>query len=148
MHLMLGTPGRKFLCKTVLLFWCGDYPGQGKISGFSHAANGRFPCHWCKVGNKFYLRGHGEFPTHRCGLKADNPLRRRTDLHPPGETAPPATHGPWPLREHEACSTLGREQQEYTGAAKDRPPHEGVHHAHIVHIIAYTCTLCTQDVRL
>ena len=40
-------PGRVFLLRAVLLFWCGDYPGLGEASNFTHA--GYFPCHWCKI---------------------------------------------------------------------------------------------------
>jgi hypothetical protein len=30
-----------------LLFWIGDYPGQGEISGFKYS--GYRCCHWCKT---------------------------------------------------------------------------------------------------
>ena len=40
---------RWFRLRTCLLYWCGDYPGQGEASGFSHAAAGKKACHWCEV---------------------------------------------------------------------------------------------------
>jgi hypothetical protein len=33
----------------MLLYWCGDYPGQGEASGFSHAPGGKKACHWCEI---------------------------------------------------------------------------------------------------
>ena len=38
-------PDRNFLLRVVLLFWCGDYPGLGEVTNFSHA--GYNQCHWC-----------------------------------------------------------------------------------------------------
>jgi hypothetical protein len=40
---------RWFNLRTLLLYWCGDYPGQGEASGFSHAAGGKCACHWCEI---------------------------------------------------------------------------------------------------
>jgi hypothetical protein len=42
-------PERTFRLRAALLYWCGDYPGQGEASGFSHAAAGRRACHWCEI---------------------------------------------------------------------------------------------------
>jgi hypothetical protein len=42
-------PKRWFRLRVALLYWCGDYPGQGEASGFSHAAGGKKACHWCEV---------------------------------------------------------------------------------------------------
>ena len=39
-------PGREFLLRVVLLFWCGDYPGLGEVTRFKHC--GYDACHWCK----------------------------------------------------------------------------------------------------
>lgn len=39
-------PARIFNLRAALLFWCGDYPGLGEITNFSHA--GYHACHWCK----------------------------------------------------------------------------------------------------
>lgn len=39
----VGTPGRRFRCKCVLLYWTGDYPAQATISG-THSKC----CHWCR----------------------------------------------------------------------------------------------------
>jgi len=41
-------PARWFLLCVLLLYWCGDYPGQGEASGFNHSAMGLHACHWCK----------------------------------------------------------------------------------------------------
>jgi hypothetical protein len=38
-----------FRLRAMLLYWCGDYPGQGEASGFSHAPGGKKSCHWCEV---------------------------------------------------------------------------------------------------
>jgi hypothetical protein len=42
-------PKRWFRLRAKLLYWCGDYPGQGEASGFSHAPGGKKACHWCEV---------------------------------------------------------------------------------------------------
>ena len=42
-------PARRFRLRAVLLYCCGDYPGQGEASGFSHAPGGKKSCHWCEV---------------------------------------------------------------------------------------------------
>lgn len=39
------SPYRVFTCRLVLLFWCGDYPGQALVSCFTH--KGKRCCHWC-----------------------------------------------------------------------------------------------------
>lgn len=41
-------PDRLFFLRCILLYWCGDYPGQGEASGFSHAASSSKACHWCE----------------------------------------------------------------------------------------------------
>lgn len=38
---------RFFNLRSMLLYWCGDYPGQGEASGFSHSAMSPHACHWC-----------------------------------------------------------------------------------------------------
>ena len=43
----IGDPDRIFKMRAILLFWCGDYPGLGEATSFSHA--GENACHWCKV---------------------------------------------------------------------------------------------------
>ena len=42
-------PDWGFRLRAMLLYWCGDYPGQGEASGFSHAAGGGKSCHWCEA---------------------------------------------------------------------------------------------------
>jgi hypothetical protein len=42
-------PDFRFRLRAMLLYWCGDYPGQGEASGFSHAPGGKKSCHWCEV---------------------------------------------------------------------------------------------------
>ena len=44
-----GSSERLFHLRCCLLYWCGDYPGQGEASGFSHAAAGKHACHWCEA---------------------------------------------------------------------------------------------------
>lgn len=40
-------PDRLFFLRCILLYWCGDYPGQGEASGFSHSSHSSKACHWC-----------------------------------------------------------------------------------------------------
>jgi hypothetical protein len=42
-------PARTALIRCVLLFWCGDYPGLGEATNFSHHGASAHACHWCKV---------------------------------------------------------------------------------------------------
>ena len=44
----IGDPARDAFIRCILLFWCGDYPGLGEATNFSHAAMGFYACHWCK----------------------------------------------------------------------------------------------------
>jgi hypothetical protein len=44
-----GDPARQALIRCILLFWCGDYPGLGEASNFSHSAASAHACHWCNV---------------------------------------------------------------------------------------------------
>jgi hypothetical protein len=48
----LNDATRCFLLRAMLLYWCGDYPGQGEASGFGHAAMGKKACHWCEIVGK------------------------------------------------------------------------------------------------
>ena len=51
-------PERFFLLRVILLYWCGDYPGQGEASGFSHNPMNKKACHWCDIVGK-YSKGIG-----------------------------------------------------------------------------------------
>ena len=44
-----GDPAREALIRCILLFWCGDYPGLGEVTNFSHSAMSPHACHWCNV---------------------------------------------------------------------------------------------------
>ena len=44
---------RFFNLRAMLLYWCGDYPGQGEASGFSHSPMSPHACHWCHAVGKF-----------------------------------------------------------------------------------------------
>ena len=44
---------RFFRLRVLLLYWCGDYPGQGESSGFSHSAMSSHACHWCNDVGKY-----------------------------------------------------------------------------------------------
>ena len=44
-----GDPAREALIRCILLFWCGDYPGLGEATNFSHSAMSAHACHWCRV---------------------------------------------------------------------------------------------------
>jgi hypothetical protein len=56
-----GDPERYFRLKVILLLWVGDYPGQAKMSGFSHASTGLRQCHWCKHRTPIYLPSRALF---------------------------------------------------------------------------------------
>ena len=42
-------PNRKFLLRVILLYWCGDYPALGEVSGFKHGTPCHGMCHWCEI---------------------------------------------------------------------------------------------------
>lgn len=42
---------RTFILRTILLFWCGDYPGLGEATNFKHS--GYYACHWCKIKGEY-----------------------------------------------------------------------------------------------
>jgi hypothetical protein len=62
-----------FRCRALLLLWCGDYQGQGKIANMKHS--GTYACHWCL--HKF-IKGLGT--TGSCF--ADNNRRYAPANHP------------------------------------------------------------------
>ena len=45
----IGDPARDAFIRCILLFWCGDYPGLGESTNFSHSAMSAHACHWCNV---------------------------------------------------------------------------------------------------
>jgi hypothetical protein len=48
-------PAREALIRCILLFWCGDYPGLGEASNFSHSAMSSHACHWCNVKSDYSM---------------------------------------------------------------------------------------------
>ena len=110
----LGDPSRYFMCKCVLLYWKGDYPGQGMISGFSHACMSAMQCHWCKQKSPWYLRGRALL--HHCcqHLPEGHHMRDRPSHGLLGRTKTPFNEYPPPeARTHDESVVHMLESQAY-----------------------------------
>jgi hypothetical protein len=89
---LASDPARRFRLRAALLYWCGDYPGQGEASGFSHAAGGKKACHWCEViGEKSMAIDRQKYADYYrftqlqlCVLHSRNPRIFYTSIHIPG----------------------------------------------------------------
>jgi hypothetical protein len=106
----LGAPRRTFYVKTVLLFWIGDYPGQGYASGLSHA--GYRTCHWCY--QKFSGTG-GYWDGARRYLGCDHPWRTDASFGAP-EVRDCPTH-----RTHAQTVREARANEAWTGPKNKQP---------------------------
>ena len=64
--LPVSDPRRKFRLKSILMYVIGDYPAQGKMSGFTH--QGHAACHWCEhrfetvVGSQYAIHNRRHLP--------------------------------------------------------------------------------------
>lgn len=96
-----GSPGRKFRCKVMMLFWTGDYPAQALVSG-THSKT----CHWCRMKSV-----HAPEINRRCWcdyrryLPSDHPMRKHADYGKVETRSPPT------LRTHkkfvkDACANM------------------------------------------
>ena len=103
-------PRRSFLLRAILLYWVGDYPGQGEVSGFKHGTPKHGMCHWCEiVGVSDKETGSRKYARFVRWLQQGDPLRGGDTEGPPR----PRTH----LR---ACAQA-KENEEWTGLVKDTP---------------------------
>lgn len=67
-------PRAFFRMHCVLLFWCGDYKGQGKASGMTH--QGCKFCHWCEIERHHDpVLNRMHMPSARSFLPHDHPMR-------------------------------------------------------------------------
>jgi hypothetical protein len=69
----VSDPDRVFWLMVILLFWVGDYPGQGKCAAMKHA--GAYGCHWCKGYFYPHSTGHNVCIHNRRNLRANHPYR-------------------------------------------------------------------------
>ena len=93
-----GMPGHSFNLKTILLFFMGDYPGQGKVANMKHS--GKKACHWCHHPFESHSKGHNVALGTRQHLDEDDPFRH-DDSFPRPELRPAP-----PMRDHcEMCDT-------------------------------------------
>jgi hypothetical protein len=83
-------PAHNFMLKVILLFFMGDYPGQGKVANMLHS--GFKACHWCHHYFETHSRGHNVARGTRQHLPTDDAYRRDDSFHGPPEIRdPPAT---------------------------------------------------------
>jgi hypothetical protein len=52
----VSDPAHWFWLKVILLFFMGDYPGQGKVANMMHT--GVQACHWCHHDFEYHSQGH------------------------------------------------------------------------------------------
>ena len=92
------TLGRAFKCKTLLLFWCGDYPAQAKVSGTHDKC-----CHWCKYKSEKGIHINRRlWKSFRRYLPEGHHLREASGFHGPAcREAPPEP------RTHQEFASLG-----------------------------------------
>ena len=107
-----GMPGHHFDLKTILLFFMGDYPGQGKVANMKHS--GAMACHWCEHPFQFHSRGHNVALGTRRHLAPDNPFRRDDSFAEPELRPPP------PMRDHCQMCTTAENMANLSGAELEK----------------------------
>jgi hypothetical protein len=83
------SPNHVFMLKVILLFFMGDYPGQGKAANMLHS--GKQACHWCKHNFESHSPGHNVALGTRQHLPPDSPLRTDPSFGPEERRPPPET---------------------------------------------------------
>ena len=99
-----GRAGHTFLCRSIMLFWTGDYPGQALVSG-THSKT----CHWCckksSAAPEVSRRVWNDF---RQCLPSNHIMRRTSALLGPAESRPPP-----PPREHSVFVQSAKENERH-----------------------------------
>jgi hypothetical protein len=80
------SPRHLFNLKVILLFFMGDYPGQGKVANMIH--NGKRACHWCYHIFEAHSPGHNVALDTRRHLPPHHPMRT-DDVFGPHELRDP-----------------------------------------------------------
>ena len=102
-----------FYLKVILLFVVADYPGLGKLSGFSH--QGRYACHWCKHPFLYLFKGHNCAVHNRRQLPSDHPFRTNVSFGQHEQRDPP------PIRTHARSVRESNMCEEYSGPKSKHP---------------------------
>ena len=106
----MGYQGRLFRCRSILLYWTGDYPAQAAVSG-THSKT----CHWCKLKSKaapeISRRVWGDYRTY---LPAGHPLRQASAQFGPVENRPPME-----ARTHEEYIRDGKANERHSVLLQD-----------------------------
>jgi hypothetical protein len=118
-------PSRHFRCKSVLLYWTGDYPAQSKVSCHHEKV-----CHWCE-----YKSGAApeinrrKWVDYRRWLPEGHRYRTDRSFGDPEPRPPP------PPRTHDGYLRDGNANVAYTGFKKYAPYKKtGVKEVHFDHI--------------
>ena len=105
-----GDAQRRFLLRVCLLFWCGDYPGLGEVSGFIHGIPTNGMCHWCKIVGEHNVETHSRmYAKFWRWLKRGDPLRMGNEEPRPSP------------REHNETCAQAMQNQDWEGLQKDFP---------------------------
>ena len=123
-------PEHFFFLKVILLFFMGDYPGQGKVANMIHA--GQQACHWCYHKFQYHSSGHNVALGTRQHLPTDSTLRDCPTFSAP-EHRPPPHH-----RDNDNMCATGQELD-----AMERGPE--LHRRQKECGVYGSCILCSLD---
>jgi hypothetical protein len=107
-----------FRCRCIVLLWCGDYQGQGKIANMKHS--GLFGCHWCMhpFRKRLGTSGSNHADNNRRNMAPDDPLRWDDeyggDKEDANENVPPHA------RTHAGICEVGRRLSNFEGTKAER----------------------------
>jgi hypothetical protein len=139
----VGDPERDFSLRTILLYWCGDYPGLGEATGFNHGVHTHM-CHWCNVeGSHSSALKRSSYGGYVRWTSANHPFRTDPTFGPP---CPHSSHPPPTNRTHTEARAQGRAGDAYSGPKNAHPEHvTGIQHEsplcylHLFNIIWDVC---------
>jgi hypothetical protein len=122
----MDDPERDFTLRTILLYWCGDYPGLGEATGFNHGVH-RHMCHWCHIeGHHSTALKRSSYGDYVRWTHEDHPFRTDPTF---GPRRPYDTHPPPPNRTHAEAREQGIQGDNYKGPKTSHPEHTtGIKH--------------------
>jgi hypothetical protein len=111
--LPVDDPDHFFLLRLILLFYMGDYPGQGKVANMVHT--GVKACHWCHHKFRFHSPGHNVATGTRRHLDPGDPTRQ-CDTWPEEETQDPPK-----IRDHAKTCAYAEMMKDLKGIGSSSP---------------------------
>jgi hypothetical protein len=108
----LSSPTHHFKLFTILLFFMGDYPGQGKVANMKHA--GSRACHWCTHPFEYHSKGHSIATKTRRHLDPEDPFRQ-DDAFTTVEDRPQPS-----MRHHDETCDIAKDIDGLKGAQQEK----------------------------